>query len=293
MNAHSLGILLLLFSTTQLHADPIFSGPQVGEKLSNFQVRRVFDEKAGSSFDPVKLAAEKPIALVFVHDFTRPSLRLVRAVMTYAAQRKKNGLASCIVFLSDDVTKSEGLLRRARHALPQGVDIGISLDGPEGPGSYGLNRKVTLTVLVGAKGKVIANFAIVQPDMQEYAVPIAKAMVKAAGGGQVPTLAALIAGERTMEPPRYRELIGPVINKTATDEQVVAAAQAVEKHAAQHPVFARYVQRAASRIVLSGRIDTYGTPKARDYIRKWAREPAEGKKESSTTSAAQKEGNSE
>ena len=40
----------------------------------------------------------------------------------------------------------------------------ISLDGIEGPGNYGLNRKVTLTLLVAKGTKVVANFAIVQPN---------------------------------------------------------------------------------------------------------------------------------
>jgi len=47
---------------------------------------------------------------------------------------------------------------------------GISPDGEEGPGSYGLNRKMTLTILVANKGKVTANFALVQRTLREVAV---------------------------------------------------------------------------------------------------------------------------
>ena len=42
--------------------------------------------------------------------------------------------------------------------------IGISLDGKEGPGSYGLNREVMITVLVAKENKVTANFAILSPN---------------------------------------------------------------------------------------------------------------------------------
>ncbi len=42
--------------------------------------------------------------------------------------------------------------------------LGISFDGKEGPGSYGLNREVMLTILVVHESKVAANFAIVSPN---------------------------------------------------------------------------------------------------------------------------------
>ena len=53
---------------------------------------------------------------------------------------------------------------RARDSLRWRVPVGVSVDGLEGPGSYGLNRNVTLTVLVGKAGRVRANFALVQPS---------------------------------------------------------------------------------------------------------------------------------
>ena len=95
------GVLLLLAIGAETGADEIFSGPQVGEKLPAFQIRHVFDEQAGKTFDPIKVAADKPVALVFVHEFTRPSVQLVRAIMNYAGKRKKDGLTANVVFLTD------------------------------------------------------------------------------------------------------------------------------------------------------------------------------------------------
>ena len=55
-------------------------------------------------------------------------------------------------------------------------------EGKEGPGSYGLNRNVTLTILVGKEGKVTANFALVQPSTQADLPKILEEVAKVAGG---------------------------------------------------------------------------------------------------------------
>jgi hypothetical protein len=266
----------MLVFVTGGHAggEEIYSGPQVGEKLPSFEFRRVFGDDAGKNFDPLKAAADKPIAIVFIHDFTRPSVGLTRAVMNYAGKRKPDGLTSCLILLGDDITDMEARLRRAKHALPGGVEIGVSVDGQEGPGAYGLNRKVTLTVLIGNAGRVTANFAIVQPDMKD-ALRITKAMVDVLGGGEPPSLAQLVPnqGRRVgMDevPPRFRELLAPVINKSATPEQVTKAAEAVERYAAGNPAFKKHLETVARRIIDAGRLENYGTPQAREYLRKWS-----------------------
>ena len=74
---------------------------------------------------------------------------------------------------------------------PTGVPIGISVDGAEGPGAYGLNRNVTLTVLAGKGGTVTANYALVQPSVQADA-PKILAEVAELVGGEVPPLEELM-----------------------------------------------------------------------------------------------------
>ena len=167
--------------------DKVFSGPQVGEKLKPFKVRGVFDDDAGKDLDFVTKADGKPIVLVFVHDVNRPSIGLTRVLMSYAMTRAKDGLANGTVWLTDDATEAEATLKRMRHALAKDAPIGISPDGKEGPGAYGLNRNVTLTILVAKDDKVTANFALVQPSMQADLPKILKEIV-AVAGGEVPKL---------------------------------------------------------------------------------------------------------
>src|SRR5262245_66288986 len=90
---------LLLSQPAGADDDKVFSGPQVGDRLPPFKVRGVYDD-AGKDLDFVKQAKGKPIVLVFVHDFNRPSAAMTRILMNYTASRAKDGLASGGVWLA-------------------------------------------------------------------------------------------------------------------------------------------------------------------------------------------------
>jgi hypothetical protein len=158
-----------------------FSGPQKGEPITPFSVRGVLGDKAGEEYDLVKAAKGQPIVLMFIHEVNRPSVGVARVVMDYASKLKKDGLHAGLVLLTADATATEDWAKRASYALPQGVPTSISTDGVEGPGAYGLNRKMTVTVLVAKEDKVTANFALVQPSVQADAPKIIAAIASAAG----------------------------------------------------------------------------------------------------------------
>jgi hypothetical protein len=254
----------------------------VGEKLAGFKVRALLGDEAGQELDLVAKAEGKPIAIVFVHELTRPSAALMRLMMEYAAKRSGDGLAAGVVFLSDDATAAEGLVKRASGAMPKGVPVTLSLDGQEGPGAYGLNRKVALTVLVAKDNRVTANFSLVQPSVQADAPKIAAAIVDVLGGGKVPTLEELGAQGYTpatrpaagaKEPdPNLRSLLAPLINKDGSQEMVDAAAKKVEAYCAEHPDTKLQIGDIARRIIDAGKLENYGTPAAQEYLKKWARE---------------------
>jgi hypothetical protein len=256
-------------------AEPIFSGPQVGEELPPLPVRGVFDEEAGKELDFVAAAAGKPIVLVFVHELNRPTIGMARALTAYTHKRAKDGLTTAIVWLDDDPIEAENTLKRIRHALPPNVPIGISRDAKEGPGSYGLNRNVALTILVGNEGQVTANFALVQPSIQVDLPKIFDAIVKIIGG-PVPNVADFAGPREAMrgmaaEPdPRLRRLIRPVIQLSATEAEVDDAAAAVESYLADNEAARKEVGRISRTIVDSGKLANYGTPRAQEYLRKWA-----------------------
>ncbi len=268
--------------------DKVFSGPQVGEKLSSFKALGVFDDQAGKELDLVKEADGKPLVVVFVHEFNRPSLATIRTVMGYAAPKAKEGkLVAGVVMLTADTTAMEERLKRARQALPKDVPIAISPDGLEGPGAYGLNRKMTLTVLVAKENKVTANFALVQPSVQADAPKIAAAIADALGV-KPPTAKELGVEDaaKTGRPkaktaagqdPNLAPLLRAVIRKDASKEDVDEAAKKVVEYIDKNREAATQVGQIAKRIVDSGNLENYGTKEAQEYIRAWSKKYGEKK----------------
>lgn len=268
-------VLLLLTSIVSLAADEeIFSGPQVDEKLVPFKIRGILGEGAGEEIDLVAQADGKPVVIFFVHEVTRPSVGLTRMIMDYAALRAKDGLHGGVVFLSDDPTDTENWMKRASHALPKGMAVGISSDGREGPGAYGLNRNVAVTVLVAKENKITANYALVQPSIQADAPKIAKSIVDVLGGGAVPTLAELGArgySRAVASDPKLDALLRKMIQKTATPDDVKQAAEAIESYIADKKPLQADIGSRASRIVNSGKLENYGTAPAHEQLKAWAK----------------------
>jgi hypothetical protein len=255
--------------------DPIFSGPQVGEKLTPFKVRGVLDPHAGKDIDFIEMAKEGPVVLVFVHDLNRQSLSMTRVLTSYTKTRAKDGLTTGVVWLSDDATEAENTIKKVKGALTEGVPVGVSPDGREGPGKYGLNRKVMLTILVGNKNKVTANFALVQPSLQADLPKVLEAVVKEVGG-KVPKLEELEGMPKVKDAPKQdpnlRGLLTPVIKLTATPEEVEKAAKALEEYLAKNEATKAEVGRICNTIIDAGKLTDYGTPKAQEYLKKWAKE---------------------
>jgi hypothetical protein len=160
---------------------PVFSGPQAGEKLTPFKVQGVYDGERGREFDFVDMAGERPFMLVFIHSPTRPAGDLTRVLLHFAHMREEAGLFAALVYLTDDMTEAERSMRLATGWWNCGPPAGISLDGAEGPGAYGLNRNVTMTVLIGKERTVTANFALVQPSDSD-APRILPAVTELVGG---------------------------------------------------------------------------------------------------------------
>jgi hypothetical protein len=143
------------------------SGPQVGDKITPFTVRGVLDDEAGKNIDLVKDAAGKALVIFFVHERTRPSIGLARQVLNEAANRKSDGLEAGLVLLSADVGATEEWVKMVPQVLPRGVPIGVSTDGEQGPPAYNLSRKVVATIIIAKDNRVVANFALNAPNLDD------------------------------------------------------------------------------------------------------------------------------
>ncbi|QDU37676.1 hypothetical protein Mal4_19920 [Maioricimonas rarisocia] len=261
--------------------EPVFSGPQPGEQMPGFTIAGVYDELDGKQIDPVERAGEKPLLLVFVHDpLTRPSAAVTRGLAAWADEHKEK-LASAVIMLRADQSAAEAYLKRARKPIGWKGLVGASIDGVEGPGAYGLNRNVSLTIIAGRAGEVTANFALVQPSttdgpkiVREVARLIGEESVtqeqfdRYAYGRRQYRGKDQPAGDDVTIP---RPLLAAVIDKQASSEQVAAAVAKVDEYIKDNPARQKALGKIAARVVGSDRFDQYGTPAARDQLEAWAK----------------------
>ncbi len=279
-------LVLMLAAYTSLQADePIFSGPQVGEQLPNFKATYAMGKEAGKEFDIVSEANGKPLLLVFFHARTRLAFGMTRAIAKFAATKSASGMRIGVIFLTNDKTEVEQWASNIKNLLSPETTYGISPEGIEGPGSYGLNRNVALTIIVANEGKVVENSALAQPQLAVDGPKILKAIADVTGGGKVPTIEELEGGrgagmsamqqKTANDDAKLRELLRPLIAKQASDEAVQQAAEAVEKYAAEHEVARKEIGRISNTIVNSGKLENYGTAAAQEVLRGWAKKYGE------------------
>ncbi len=273
-------------SATAAEDDEVFSGPQPGERLPSLKVRNVFEETA-VDLDPVTTAKSQPLLLVFVHKRERPAFGLMNVLLRYSQTRQKDGLNTAAVFLTADLTETSTWMRRIRNYFPKEATVTVSPDGIEGPGSYGLNRDVTMTVLVAKDNRVTANFALVQPSLQADGPKIAKAIVDVLGGGEVPDLAKFSnqrmqqmrrRTDRSTNPrdaeqdPKLTGLLRRLIQKDAKTEQVETAAKELIAYLEKNEAARKRVGEIATRIIDAGKLENYGTKAAQEHLKAWSKE---------------------
>lgn len=280
-----------VFNSVSAEDDPVFSGPQPGEKLVPFKIKNVLAEPA-KEVDLIAAADGKPVLIVFFHKRTRLAFGLTNTLMRYATTRSEAGLTSGVAFLTEDATEMENWVKRVRSNFAKGATFGVSPDGIEGPGAYGLNREVELTILIGKNGKTTANFALVQPSLEADGPKIAKALA-AVLGDEKPVDLAKFGGRQMRKtdtkpkrlaanprgdalPPELVAKLRAFINKNNSPEDVDKAARLVVAAVAKDEKSRRQIGQVTSRIISgwkkNGNEDRYSTERAREYIKKWAKE---------------------
>jgi len=166
--------------------DPVFSGPQTGEKTTPFKVLELTGAGEGQERNPVTEHAGAPGVFVFIHTIERSLVPLLRVVDQYGAEHKDR-LKTEIVFLTPDRLAGEQRVKAAAGSLKLQGRVSLSLDGAEGPGNYGLNRECMMTIVAAKDNQVTANFALLQPGIADAPRVIA-ALAKTCGDDSPPSV---------------------------------------------------------------------------------------------------------
>ncbi len=244
----------------------VFSGPQPGEKLPPLKARIIIGQNAGKEVDILSAADGKPVFLIFMNAFGELVNETMRVMTLYAERQEKGDFVTAVVWVTSDPSELEAKLKRAKPHMPKKTPVGISLAGPEGPGAYGLNRHVQMTVLVAKENVVTANFALVQPSIQADSVAVLSELVKVIGG-QPPTLAEVIT-------PRNRQIVATrielMLNKSASDDRVRQLAAVMERFVRSRRDAKIKLGQMSKEIVEGGQFDDRAL--AIGYLRKWAKE---------------------
>jgi hypothetical protein len=274
---------ILGWASARAEDQPVFSGPQVGEALSPLRVTIPYGERSGKEIDFIEVAGGKPTVLVVVNGANRPAASLTRVIMHYVGMRSSDELFGAVVWLGQDRSDAESLLNRTRGVWGIGTPLGISADGSEGPGRYGFNRNVNVTIVVANKNRVTANFALIQPSVTD-APKILGEIVKQAGG-TVPTqseieyLSLMSLAERTLPFPwdsaahqtELRRRICSLL-AAADDAQAAAAANRIDVYVRDNPDIQDQFKHAVRLLHPTPSNKTYRThitPIAAPYFQAW------------------------
>jgi hypothetical protein len=204
MRLRSLVVSLFALPVIVWAADAPFSGPQPGEKTTAFKVLAIAGAAAGQERSPIGEPTAPPTALVFIHGVERSLVPLLRSIDTYGASNVAR-LRTELVFLHADRLAGEPRIKAAAGSLRLRSPVGLSLDGAEGPGNYGLNKDCLMTVLGIRSNVVVTNFALVQPGIAD-APRIIAALAALCGDTNPPSAEVLLAAANAgrMAPDRNR-----------------------------------------------------------------------------------------
>ncbi|MFK7737306.1 MAG: hypothetical protein AB8B50_14830, partial [Pirellulaceae bacterium] len=154
-------------TSAKADSERVYSGLQPGEKSKPFEVLHIKDDELRKS--EIVEASEDGVTLVcFIHRLSTDDRILygLGLVDFYAARHKD--LSSHFVLLSDERNKIEKMLRAwNKGGLFKHSTVSLSVDGAEGPGYYGLNREVAMTVLVIKGNKVVENLVFNAPNYRD------------------------------------------------------------------------------------------------------------------------------
>jgi hypothetical protein len=165
------GIVLMaaLSFPEALHADPLQSGPQAGEKVPGpFAPLNLTGPNTGQKCCQYCKNGSRPVVAVFAREVTPAVIQLLKMIDDATAMNREQGLGSYVVFCSD----ADGLGRRLQDIAQKEKlqHIVFTLYKAGGPEKYRLAPAADVTVLLYLHLTIKANHAFKNGDLTEAAI---------------------------------------------------------------------------------------------------------------------------
>jgi len=170
-------VALVLFVGSAFAAEPVKSGPQVGEKVPGpFHPLNVNGEMAGKKHCLFCENGQNPVAMIFAREVDTNLIELIKKIDAATEANKACEMGSFVVFLSDDKDLEAKLKTVAeKSGLKKCV---LSIDNPAGPKGYNVAEKSDITVVLYKDRKVEANHSFEKGKLDAKSIEAIVADVK-------------------------------------------------------------------------------------------------------------------
>jgi hypothetical protein len=169
MMIRTAAVVLVLFVGSAFGAEPVKSGPQVGDKVPGpFHPLNINGEMEGKKHCLICENGQNPVAMIFARDVDDNLVSLIKKIDDATATNSDCKMGSFVVFLSDD-KDLEGKLKEvaSKNGLKKLV---LSIDNPAGPKGYNVAEGADVTVVLYKERKVEANHSFGKGNLDSKAI---------------------------------------------------------------------------------------------------------------------------
>lgn len=147
-------------------AEPVKSGPQVGESIPGaFHPLNITGPNADEKFCLVCKNSVNPVAMIFAREVNPQLTALIKKLDEATEKNSDKKMGSFVVFCSDSENLSKELKQMARKEKLGSIIL--SIDNPAGPDDYKVAKDADVTVVLYNKFEVKANYAFKKGDLKD------------------------------------------------------------------------------------------------------------------------------
>jgi hypothetical protein len=161
-------LALVVLTGTLLAAEPLKSGPEVGEKLKTpFEPLNINGEFASQKKCQFCLNGTNPVVMVFARDVNGPVTKLIREVDAATAKNSDAKMGSFFVFLSDEEAMEKKLKELAKKEDLKKTVLTIDGNGAPEVEAYKIAKDAEVTVVLYTDRTVKANYSFKKGQLKD------------------------------------------------------------------------------------------------------------------------------